>query len=56
MPKIEVDWDERYPDFCIVLDGGYELDVTEEELAFIKRAEKDYEAAQKILARARPGP
>ncbi len=50
--KIKVDWDERYPDF-IICDNGVELEVTEEEHAFVMKACIDYGKAQQILSRAR---
>ena len=55
MPKIRVGWDDRYPDFCIVTSEHHpEIEVTDEELAFIRAADNAYEKAQKILARAKP--
>jgi hypothetical protein len=52
--KVRVAWDERYPDFMIATDTFYpEIEITEEEFVFIKKADADYEKAQAILARAK---
>lgn len=54
MPKIRVTWDEAYPVYCITTDfDDLELEVTDEELAFILQAEEDYDKAQAILERCR---
>lgn len=55
MPRIGVGKDERYPDYFTTQDSGYpEIEVTDEELAFIKRADEEYGKAQLILGRAYP--
>jgi hypothetical protein len=54
MPKIRVSYDERYPDYYIVSDNwAPQIEVTDEELAFIKQADENYKKAQGILARVR---
>jgi len=58
MPKIRVALNERWPDYSINdenYDFDRELDVTDEQLEFIKKPTSDYNTAQDILARAYEG-
>ena len=53
MPKIMVGYTDRYPDFYIsTLPDDPVIEITEEELELIKRADDGYTQAQNILRRA----
>lgn len=56
MSKVRIDWDEWYPVYFIAgenYDSGYysgdEYEVSEEDLAFIRKATDDFYTAQKML-------
>lgn len=57
MATIRVDWDEWYPVYFVVGEGydnseyGDEFEVSEEDLAFIRKATSDFNDAQRILAK-----
>lgn len=53
MVKIKIDWDEWYPVYFIYnndnWNSGEELDISEEDLAFVRKASDDFYTAQRIL-------
>lgn len=49
MPRIRIDKDELYPYFPETTCGGREIEVTEQELKLIRKADKLFNKAQDLL-------
>lgn len=52
MAKVYIDYDEFYPIFFTVAKFGKEVELTEEEIAFIHQVVEDFWKAQAILEKA----
>ena len=54
MPKITVDYDEWYPVYYVSKSGrhGLEVELSEEDVAFIAKAYDDFEKAHEMLRTA----
>lgn len=51
MARVKVDWDELYP-YYFLTDGSYyneEIELSEEDLAFIRQATNEFFKAQRII-------